>query len=161
MVIFKKIKLDLTKYSFGGTSAIITNLALIMGLNSAVNAKLNIISGLLIIALADNISDTFGIHIYQESVGVEPVNIRISTLTNFFTRLLISLGFILLIIILPLNIATIAALIYGLFILSIISYVIAINKKVNPFRSILEHILITAVVIFLSKYIGKFIISYF
>ena len=86
MTIIKKRKFDLTKYSFGGTSAIITNLALIIGLNTAANAKLSIISGLLIIGLADNISDTLGIHIYQESEGKQTLNVWISTLTNFFSR---------------------------------------------------------------------------
>lgn len=160
-MILKKIKFDLTKYSFGGTSAIITNLALIIGLNMTVNAKLNIISGLLIIALADNISDTLGIHIYQESEGIKSVNIWISTLTNFVSRLLVSLGFIFIIVILPLNIATIVSIIYGLLVMSVISYIIAINKKINPFMSVFEHILITTVVILLSKYIGGFIISNF
>ncbi len=161
MAIFKKIKLDLTKYSFGGTSAIITNLALITGLNTAFNAKLSIIGGLLIIGVADNISDALGIHIYQESEGIRPVNVWISTITNFFARLLISFGFVFLIIILPLNIATIVSIIYGLLIISVISYVIAVNKKINPFMSIFEHIFITTVVIFLSKYIGGIIISKF
>ncbi|TRZ52795.1 hypothetical protein D4R99_02065 [bacterium] len=157
MVFFKKNKFDLTKFSFGGTSAIITNLALIIGLNMTVNAKINIISGLLIVALADNISDTLGIHIYQESEGIRPINIWISTLTNFFSRLLVSLGFIFIIAILPLNLATIISLIYGLLIMSAISYIIAINKKINPFMSVFEHIFITIVVILLSKYVGGFI----
>ena len=161
MVIFKKIKLDLTKYSFGGTSAIITNLALIIGLNTAFNAKLSIISGLLIIALADNISDTLGIHIYQESEGKRRINIWISTFTNFVSRLLVSLGFIFIIIVLPLNTATVVSIIYGLLTMSIISYIIAINKKINPFMSVFEHIFIATVVLILSKYIGGLIISNF
>jgi len=159
MAILKKI--DLTKFSFGGTSAIITNLALIIGLNTAVNAKINIISGLLIIALADNISDTLGIHIYKESEGEKSIDNWISTLTNFFSRLLVSLGFVFIIAMLSLNIATIVSIIYGLLVMSAISYIIAINKKINPFISVFEHILITTVVILLSKYVGGFIISKF
>jgi len=65
-----KTKFIPTKFSFGSTSAIITNVALIMGLNSAKDAKLAIIGSLLVIALADNVSDSFGIHMYQESEGL-------------------------------------------------------------------------------------------
>ena len=53
------------KYLFGSTSAIITELALIVGLSNSVNARSNMIAGILVIAIADNISDTLGIHIYQ------------------------------------------------------------------------------------------------
>ena len=159
MVKFKKF--DLTKFSFGGTSAIITNLALIIGLNMTINAKINIISGLLIIALADNISDTLGIHIYQESEGIKRINVWISTFTNFFSRLFVSLGFVFIIALFPLNIATVLSIIYGLFIMTIVSYIIAINKKINPFFSIFEHILITIIVIFLSKYVGVLINKFF
>jgi vacuolar iron transporter family protein len=161
MTLFKKIKLDLTRYSFGGTSAIITNLALIVGLDRTVNAKLNIIGGLLVIALADNISDTLGIHIYQESEGAKPIHVWISTLTNFFSRLIVSLGFIFIIAVLPLNLATIVSIVYGLLVISIISYIIAINRNISPPRSIIEHIFITTIIVLLSKYIGRFIINNF
>jgi vacuolar iron transporter family protein len=153
-------KFDLTKFSFGGTSAIITNLALIVGLNSTAYAKLNIISGLLIVAIADNISDTLGIHIYQESEGVKPVSVWISTFTNFFSRLLVSLGFVLIIIIFPINLATVISIIYGLLIMSTISYIIGISKKINPVKSIIEHLLITVLVIFLSIFIRGLIKNY-
>lgn len=56
-----------TRFSFGATSAIITNLGIITGLDTMTNPKLSIIGALLVIALADNLSDSFGIHIYQES----------------------------------------------------------------------------------------------
>ena len=150
-----------TKYSFGGTSAIITNLALIIGLSTTINAKLNIIGALLVIAFADNISDSLGIHIYQESEGMKSHNVWISTLTNFFSRFLVSLGFIFIIVIFPLNLATTISIIYGLLVISIISYLIAINRKTNPILSIIEHIIIATIVIFLSKYIGEFIVDYF
>jgi vacuolar iron transporter family protein len=160
-MIFKKIKTDLTRYSFGGTSAIITNLALITGLNTAVNARLSIVGSLLVIALADNVSDTLGIHIYQESEGRKPLNIWISTVTNFLSRLFISLGFVLIITILPLNIATIISTVYGLLVLSVISYIIAVNKKINPLQSVFEHLIIAVIVIFISKYLGGLIIGNF
>jgi hypothetical protein len=50
------------KFLFGRTAAIITNLGLVVGLFSSLNAKVNIIGSILIIAIADNISDTLGIH---------------------------------------------------------------------------------------------------
>jgi len=56
----------LTKYSFGASSAIITCLAFIIGLSHSSNPRLSIVGSLLVIAIADNISDSLGIHIFQE-----------------------------------------------------------------------------------------------
>jgi hypothetical protein len=56
-----------TRFSFGATSAIITNLGLIVGFDSLSNPKSSIIRSMLVIGIADNISDTLGMHVYQES----------------------------------------------------------------------------------------------
>jgi len=96
----KKLQLYQTKFSFGMTSATVTDLALIVGLNQTPNAKMSIIAAILIIALADNISDSLGIHIFQESECKEQKEVWISTSTNFITRILVSLTFMLLVILL-------------------------------------------------------------
>jgi len=62
--ILRMIKLH--NFSFGATSAVVTGLAIIVGLSAVHDAKIAIVSALLIIAIADNISDSFGIHIHQE-----------------------------------------------------------------------------------------------
>lgn len=159
--LFRKEEKEITNYVFGGTSAIVTSLALIIGLNSSANAKLAIISSLLIIALADNISDSLGIHIYQESQGLKAKNVWFKTATNFFTRLLVSLGFIAIVAFLPLAVATYAAVVYGLATLAVFSYFIAIAGGKKPVSSIMEHLFIAVVVIVLSKLAGNFIVEIF
>jgi len=150
-----------TRFSFGSTSAIITNLGLMAGLHSGVNAKLSIISGILVVALADNISDSFGIHIFQESQHVSKMEIWMSTLSNFLTRIFVSLAFILLMILLPLNPAVISSIILGLVLLAFISYVIAKDEEKNPFLPVLTHILIAVTVIILSNLVGGFVLGKF
>jgi len=150
-----------TRFSFGSTSAIITNLALMAGLHSEPNAKVSIIGGILVIALADNISDSFGIHIYQESEKIETREIWTSTLFNFLARFIVSLSFIALILFLPLNAAIISSIIWGLLLLTVISYMVARDEAVNPYTSILTHLLIAAGVIFLSNLAGDLLISRF
>jgi len=147
------------RYIFGATSAIITNLGLITGLYFTPNAQINIIGSIMVIALADNISDSLGIHIYQEADHLSTREIWLSTFTNFATRLSVSLVFILIVVFFPLYEAILYLIILGLLLLSIISYIIAKNRKINPVRAIAEHLLIAAVVIFLSKYLGNWITS--
>jgi VIT1/CCC1 family predicted Fe2+/Mn2+ transporter len=150
-----------TKFSFGATSAIITNLGLIVGLDTLAKPQLAIISGILIIALADNIADSFGIHIFQESEYIGKKEVWLSTLTNFFTRLFVSLTFIILVIFLPLKLAISYSLIWGLFLLAIMSYTIAKDREVNPYLAIFEHISIAIVVIVASNFVGSFLIGKF
>lgn len=150
-----------TKFSFGATSAIITNLGIITGLRTDSHAKLSIILGILVIALADNIADSLGIHVYQESEHLKTKDVWVSTLTNFLARLLVSLTFVLLIISLPIGIAVITSLIWGLVLLSFISYVIAKHRKVNPFLSVFEHIAIAVLVIIASNFLGALLINTF
>jgi len=148
-----------TRFSFGSTSAIITNLALMAGLHSEANAKISIIGGILVIALADNISDSFGIHIYQESEKIETKEVWLSTVLNFIARLVVSFSFIGLILLLPLNTAIFASIVWGLSILAVISYLIAKSEEVNPYSSTLTHLFIAIIVIASSNLIGDFLLS--
>jgi len=154
-------KSSTTKFSFGGTSGIITNMAIIIGLGTLSNAKISIIGSLLVVALADNISDTLGIHIYQESEGLTKKEVWISSFTNFLSRFLVSLGFISIVYFFPINFAVVISIIYGLLVLSMISYLISKRKKVNPWLAIIEHIVIALVVMFISHYFSNFIIGLF
>jgi hypothetical protein len=58
-------------------------------MDTLTHPKVGIIGALLVIALADNMSDSFGIHFYQESECVGKREVWLSTFTNFFTRLLV------------------------------------------------------------------------
>jgi VIT1/CCC1 family predicted Fe2+/Mn2+ transporter len=155
----KKCRLYETRFSFGATAAIITNLGLIAGLRTGDYAKLSIIGGMLVIALADNISDSVGIHIYQESECIDVRETWISTFTNFATRVFVSSTFIFLVFFLPLNIAVICSLVWGLLLLAIMSYIIAKDREINPYFAMLEHLIIAIIVIIGSDVIGRMVIS--
>ena len=145
-----------TRFSFGATAAIITNLAIIVGLRIG-NVKLTIIGAMLVIAIADNVSDSLGIHVYQESEGLDAKEVWFSTSTNFLTRVLVSFSFIFLVWVLPINMAVIVSIIWGLLLLSGMSYIIAKAKGINPVLAVLEHLAIAVVVIIASNFIGHFI----
>jgi VIT1/CCC1 family predicted Fe2+/Mn2+ transporter len=154
-------KINLQKYIFGATSAIITNLAIVTGMHSSTNAKTSIIGSLMVIALADNISDSLGIHIYQETEDIQKKEVWIGTFTNFFARLLVSFGFIMIVLLLPIEMAVTVSVIYGLLTLALFSYIIAKMKRLNPVAAIFEHIVIATIVIIISNYLGTWIITRF
>lgn len=150
-----------TKFSFGAASAIITILGLVVGLDTMTDPKLSIIGGILVIALADNISDSMGIHIYQESECLGHREIWMSTITNFLTRLVVSFTFILIVYLLPIKIAVPCAVLWGFGLLSFISYAIARERGVSPLRAIMEHMSIAAFVVGASHMVGRFVVSRF
>ena len=93
--------LDIQKCSLGATAGIITSMGLIAGLTQGDHARTGIITGLLIIAIADNISDSFSIHIYKESEGASRHDVTSYTYANFFVRLFLVFTFVVIVLVLP------------------------------------------------------------
>ena len=52
---------------FGATSGVITTIGLIVGLNSGTKSITAVLGGILIIAVADAMSDALGIHLAEEA----------------------------------------------------------------------------------------------
>jgi amino acid permease len=151
--------LDLSKFSFGATSAVTSSLALMIGLNQLGVSGIGMIGALLIIGLADNIADSLGMHVYSESKIKN--HTKLSTITNYITRLVITLILIVFVILLPLTYAIIASVIIGLIILGALSYYIAKAHKLNPYRSVVEHLIVAVLVLVVSQLIGSSIKTLF
>ena len=93
--------LPLRRVSFGGPAAIVASVALIVGLDAAATDRTAIVGSLLILALADNLTDALGVHIYQESERLASPEAFRTTIANFLTRLLVSLSFVALVLNVP------------------------------------------------------------
>ncbi len=152
--------MNVNKFSMGATAAIITSMGLIAGLTQGADAKVGIITGLLIFAIADNISDSFSIHIYKESEGASVKEVSVSTFGNFAVRLLLVLTFAAIVLLLPPNAALIASSIWGMALLAILSHRIAKSRCIHPLRSITWHLAVALVVIVGSKFLGSWILQW-
>ena len=149
-------------FGFGLTSGIITTLGLIIGLNSSTHSKSIILGGIIIIAIADSLSDSLGMHISEEADSKNnKQQIWGATISTFLFKFIFALAFIIPILLLTLHTAIIVSIILGLFLISIFSYYIAKSNKQSPTKAIAEHILITLIVIFLTHFLGKFVNSAF
>jgi VIT1/CCC1 family predicted Fe2+/Mn2+ transporter len=151
------LKQDMSKFSFGVTSAIVTSLALMLGLDQTASPRSSIIGALLIIAVADNIADSLGIHVYRESVPGAGTNPRVNTISNFLARIGVMALFIGLVAVLPLEYAIILSIAVGLGLLVVLSYYIALEQKEKISVSIAHHLGITIAVIVLSHFLGQWI----
>ena len=145
---------DLRKLSFGGPAAIVTSMALIVGLDAATAAKTTVVTGLLIIGIADNLTDSLSVHIYQESESMAESQALRTTVANFLTRIAVSLSFIVLFWLLPTSTAIYVCVIWGFALLSGLSYLLARVRRANAISEVWKHSAVAFVVIALSKAIG-------
>jgi VIT1/CCC1 family predicted Fe2+/Mn2+ transporter len=152
-------KIPLRSFTFGGSSAIVTSLGLIVGFGAAKASTATVVGALLIVALADNLTDSLSIHIYQESEQLEPRAAFRATLTNFVTRLFVSLSFVLLVLTLPLGWALVAALAWGLLLLGVVTWLVARRRGANVRHELWGHLAATVTVLAVSRAVGVLILS--
>lgn len=147
-----------TGFSFGLTSGIITTLGLMVGLHSGTHSKAVVMGGILVIAVADAFSDALGIHISEESSKkCSQREVWESTISTFFSKFLIALTFIVPILFLSLSTAIIMGVLWGLFLIGVLSFYIAKRQNKRPRKVILEHLLITILVIIVTHYLGDWV----
>jgi VIT1/CCC1 family predicted Fe2+/Mn2+ transporter len=149
--------------SFGLTSGVITTLGLVVGLHASTHSIATIIGGILIIAVADSLSDATGIHISEESEQKHSTkDIWHSTLSTFFTKISLALTFIIPLLLFKLITAVIISIIWGLLVIALFSYYITYKqKKTKPWKAITEHLAITIAVIIITHFVGKWIPTLF
>jgi VIT1/CCC1 family predicted Fe2+/Mn2+ transporter len=147
----------INRFSFGSAAGVVACVALVVGLGAAGAPKSVIVSSLLIVALADNLTDSLSIHIYQESERLPVREAFLATTSNFASRLVVSLSFILLVLALSIRGAVAAALAWGLFLLGLLSWIIARQRRVRPIPEVAKHLFVALVVIVLAELIGEWI----
>ena len=156
-----KLPQDPSKFSFGATSSTVTSLGIIFGLLSSGNPQASIIGSLLVIAVADNIADSLGIHIYRETTSTKKENTRMFTISNFITRFGITLTFVVMFVFLPLGYAATFCVVIGLGILIFLSYLIGVQRKTSTIKEIFIHLGIAIPVIVISHFLGQLIFAIF
>ena len=149
--------IDLRKFSFGGPAAIVTGMALIVGLDAATAAKSTVVTSLLIIGIADNLTDSLSVHIYQESERLAERDAFRTTVANFFARFSVCITFIVILLLLPASIAIPVSMVWGFVLLSVLSYFLATARRAGAVSEILKHCAVALVVIGFSRAIGTWL----
>ena len=146
-----------TRISFGGTAAIATSMALIVGLDAANAGRAIMISALLIAAVADNLTDSLSVHMYQESERLDQKEAFVGTVANFVTRFVVCLSFVLIVGLLRGHAAVIGGIVWGMSLLAALSCFLARHRKVSATAEVAKHLAVALVIILVSKSIGHWI----
>ena len=146
---------------FGLASGTITTLGLIIGLNSGTGSRAVILGGILVIAVADALSDALGMHISEESEkNAKAKDVWESTVSTFLFKFIVALTFVIPILLLNLQVAIVVSILWGLILLSAFSFYVARDRGMNPLHAVMEHIVIAAVVIVVTNFVGRWVASF-
>jgi VIT1/CCC1 family predicted Fe2+/Mn2+ transporter len=140
---------------FGLTSGVITTIGLVVGLSAGTQSITAVVGGIVLVAVADGLSDALGIHLAKESDHtVSSRSVWNATVTTFITKFVVALTFIVPVLLLPLGGAVIASVIWSLLVIVVLSYFIARSQGSRPLPIIAEHAGIALLVVAASHFIG-------
>jgi hypothetical protein len=105
----------------------------------------------------DNLTDTLSIHTFQESEQLNQKNAFTGTITNFITRLLLSISFVFLVGLFPLEHVDKVAIVWGMLLLATLTYLVARERKTKPMLEVVKHLLVASAIIIASKLIPPWI----
>ena len=143
---------------FGATSGVITTLGLITGLNAGTHSMTAVIGGIFVIAVADSMSDALGIHLAEESnPNATTHHIWSATISTFVNKFVFAISFAVPLLLLPLDQAVIASLLWGMLVIIVLSYFLARAQKASPVLIVVEHLGIAILVVVFSHLIGAWV----
>lgn len=156
------MKLSFKKgFSFGLTSGVITTLGLMVGLHSTTHSAIVVIGGILIIAIADALSDSLGMHVSVEYENKHaPKEIWIATISTFLSKFVVAMTFIAPVMIFSLSTAILVSVFWGLFLISLFSFHMAREQKGDHHKVIAEHLAIAVLVIIITHYVGDWVSNF-
>ena len=129
-----------------------------VGLHSGTHSRAIVIGGILTIAIADAMSDALGIHVSEESKNSVPVSqVWEATLATFAAKFVVSATFVVPVLISPLDQAIVISIVWGLFLLTVLSFFIARAQTIAPWKVIGEHLLIALCVVAMTHAVGDWV----
>lgn len=147
---------------FGATSGVITTVGLLTGLHAGTRSVAAVLGGILVIAVADAMSDALGIHLAEEAdPNTTHGHVWAATLSTFITKFLFAGSFAIPLLLLPLQRAVWASILWGMLVITVLSYFLARSQGERPLPVIGEHLGIAIVVVILSHLIGGWVGSTF
>ena len=110
------------------------------------------------IAIADAFSDAVGIHISEESENHHSArDIWEATISTLVSKFFFAISFIVPLLLFELSVAIFVSIFWGIFLVMVFSWYLAVQQGAKPYKVVFEHITIVILVIFITHYVGKWI----
>ncbi|KPJ72816.1 hypothetical protein AMJ52_05120 [candidate division TA06 bacterium DG_78] len=145
-------------FSFGLISGIVTTLGMIVGLHSSTHSKIFVLGGILVIAIADALSDAMGIHFSEESENKHSFKeIWESTVATFLSKFIFALTFVIPILLFELSTAIILCITWGVTLTMIFSIYLAKSQNKKIIQTVVEHLVLIIVVVIITHFVGDWV----
>ena len=143
---------------FGATSGVITTIGLLTGLYAGTNSVTAVLGGILVIAVADAMSDALGIHLAEESdPDATTGHVWEATIWTFSTKFVVAASFAVPLLLMELQRAVYASIAWGMLVITGLSILIARAQQQRALPVIAEHLGIAVLVVVLSHFIGAWV----
>lgn len=143
---------------FGATSGVITTIGLLTGLYAGTGAVAAVLGGILVIAVADAMSDALGIHLAEEADPETTTrHVWSATIATFLSKFVFAISFAVPLLLLPLDTAVVVSVAWGMLVITVLSYFLARSQGEHPLPIIAEHLGIAILVVLLSHWIGAWV----
>jgi VIT1/CCC1 family predicted Fe2+/Mn2+ transporter len=134
---------------------------MVVGLHSSTHSKIFVMGGILVIAIADALSDAMGIHFSEESEDKHSFKeIWESTIATFLSKFIFALTFVIPILLFKLSTAVILCVIWGTVLTTIFSVYIAKSQNKKTFHTVVEHLVLLFIVITITHFVGEWVASW-
>jgi len=143
-----------TGIGFGLTSGVITTVGLMVGLHAGTHSRIAVLGGILTVAIADALSDALGIHLVEESRAARTRHVWEATLSTFLAKFATAGTFAVPVLLFELRTSIIVSIVWGLAILTALTFMVARKQGLAPWRAIGEHVLVAVSVVTISYYVG-------
>lgn len=142
--------------SFGITTAVITTLGIMVGLDASTKSKMVVAIGVLLIVISDALSDSVAMHISEEA-ELEHTQKQVweSTAATLAAKIGIGFSFLIPILLTSLSVAVIVNLVWGFMLITVLSYFIGKHENIKTYKVVAEHLAITTAVILITYFIGS------
>jgi VIT1/CCC1 family predicted Fe2+/Mn2+ transporter len=145
-------------FGFGLSSGVITTLGMMVGLSASTQSKIAVTGGIIAIAIADAFSDAVGIHISEESENHHSTrDIWEATISTLVSKFFFAISFLVPLLLFEFSVAIFVSIFWGMLLVVVFSWYLAIQQGVKPYRVVLEHMTIVILVIFITHYTGRWI----
>jgi len=145
------------------TSGVLTTLGIMIGLYSSTHSAFVAAISILFIAVGDGIADAVSVHVSTEFENhYSTKQIWEATLVTFFSKFILTLTFIIPFAIahyglMTVQNAVIADIVWGVILVVGFNYYVTKLEKVKPYKVIIEHLAIMALVIVATYLLGQYV----
>lgn len=133
-----------------------------VGLSAGTRSLAAVMGGILVISVADAMSDALGMHVAQEAdPEVSVRHVWSATLATFLSKFLVAVSFALPLLWLPLSLGVAVGVAWGLLLVGVASVQLARTRAVAVLPVIAEHLVIAVLVVLVSHGLGRWVQSVF